>query len=136
MRPDVSRQAGHIAAAVVEAEPEPPRQSREFGIGLDSAVQLAHPRPDIGQSADTARQRGGDDVAHPLMAHRGQQPGGGDRFGDRGGSPIPRICRLPRAVNSRVPPPNRSAASARAPSAAGPIIPPGSRMRARAPSAA
>ena len=71
-----ARQAGHVAAAVVDAEPEPAGQRGQRGLAPDRGVQVGHPRPHVGDAADAPRQRRRDDVAHPLMRGRRQQARG------------------------------------------------------------
>ncbi len=76
---DVRGQPRDVAAPVVEAEPEPSRQFGQNWCGLDRGVQITHQTAHIGEAAGPARQRGGDDVADPLVRGRRQQARAGQR---------------------------------------------------------
>ena len=70
---DVGAQPRHVAAAVVDAEPEPAGQPGQRGLGLNRRVQFGDQAADVGVAADAAGQRRRDDVADPLMGRRRQQ---------------------------------------------------------------
>ena len=69
---DVGAEAGDVAAAVVDAEPEPARQRGQLRLGLNRVVQLAHPVAHVAAAADPTGQRRRDDVADPLVGGRRQ----------------------------------------------------------------
>ena len=69
-----------------------PGSRARSGSAWMATIQFGHPRPHIGQPADPAGQRGGDDIAHPFVGGRGQQPGRGRRVGD--GRRIPHRAQL------------------------------------------
>ena len=138
VRTDVGAEAGDVAAAVVDAEPEPAGQLGQRGLGLNGGIEL-----DATQSRTSACPPTRPDNGEATMLRtrswvaRRQQPCGGDGVGQRRSvSVMPRIWMLPREVSSMAGEPNRVAAWASASSWSGSIIPPGSRTRASAPSAA
>ena len=137
----VGAQAGHVGAAVVEAEPEAAAQLREPGFGADRRVQLTDPRPQVG-TFPPARPDSGD--ATMLRTLSCVADGSSPAWLSRGAitsptaatSVIPRTCTLPRAVSSSVPEPNALETPASVANCAAVSMPPGSRIRAIAPSAA
>ncbi len=136
VRADVGAEPRYVAATVVDAEPEAARQARERSTGLDGVVERDDQAPDVGDATGSPGQRRGDDVAHPFVAGDGSRPAAATASASAAGSVMPRIWTLPREVSSIAEEPNRIAALASASSWPAEIMPPGSRIRASAPSAA
>src|SRR5207302_5434664 len=98
--------------------------------------QLGDPRPDVGTFPDPAGQRRGDDVGTRSCVGDGNRPAAAIASATASTSVIPRNCTLPRAVNSSVPEPNSLDSLDSVAIWAAVIMPPGSRTRTSAPSAA
>ena len=102
-----------------------------------ASSRSAHQGADVGTAAGATGQRRGDDVAHPFVAGDGSRPASAMASASAAGSVMPRIWTLPRDVSSIVGG-TEAVGDGRQRRQSGPpsIIPPGSRIRASAPSAA
>ena len=79
---DVGAEPRDVAAAVVDAEPEPAGKVGQGRARPERGVQPAATSPRRPACAPSPGQRRGDDVADPLVGGRRQQPGGCHRVGD------------------------------------------------------
>jgi len=134
-RAPTRRRIGHVAAAVVDAEPEPAGQAGQRGAGLDRGVEVAHQAADVGIAAGSAGQR----EATMLRTVRGWAMATGPRRRPRRPKPpIGDAANLNVAAGGEFHAcePNRVAATASASNCSAVIMPPGNRIRASAPSAA
>ena len=101
----IGAEAGHVAAPVVDREQEPARQLGQPRPRAQRGVQSLDDCGQVGPAVQ-AGQRGGEHVAHPVVAWRREQPGPGQLIGERTGGvrrqpaqlDVPPRCELYPAV--------------------------------------
>lgn len=136
VHPDIAAQAADIAAPVIEGEQHAARQLCQLRPCAQTLVERRNQRMHIGPTADPPRQRRGDDIANSLVGGAGQQPRRGEPLAQRRGIAHPPELHIAPRGEFDIAVAQFDGRRGQGLELLGESRPPGTRMRARGPSAA